>query len=71
MAMEPAVVPVPPSDAIYIPIVIIGSYAQANEGHAKAKAKMIEAKVIMVAAAMFPLPVVSTLPLLVVDLDHI
>src|SRR5215208_144967 len=68
--MKLAVMPVPPSDAIHVPVIIIRSpQPQAYEGEAKSKA---ETKVIveMAPVVVSPLPVVS-LPMLVVYLNHI
>jgi len=67
MAMKPAVVSVPPPDAIYI-AVIIGGDPQGHKGQAEAKP---EVEVIIAVAAVSPLTVVVALPLPVVNLDHI
>jgi hypothetical protein len=70
MAMEPAApMPVPPSNAIHIPVIIIGSpKPQAYEGEAKSKA---EAEIIVVVTMVSPLPVVISAPMLMTYLDHI
>jgi hypothetical protein len=60
--------PMPPSNAIYVPIVI-GGDTQTNEWHAKSKA---ESKVVIKMTSMVPkLEVLMSLPTSVVDLDHI
>jgi len=69
MAVKPAVMPVPPSNAVYI-VVVKGANPQSDEGHAKSKA---EPKVIVEMTPVVPKLEVAVMPfpMPVIDLDHI
>jgi len=67
MAVKPAVMPVPPSDAVYI-VVVIGANPQSDEGHTKSKA---EPEAIVEMTPVVPEVVMMPFPVPVINLDHI